>query len=131
MPQMILPTRNVLISSSMRWRTVSADGAEVFLPDALEANGLVELSFRSRVLLEPARKVGAQFGFVARGVKRRPAALRGRERDLSPSFLENVVGSSELFEPEARLSSGVTQLVVGCDTRTTGSPPSSTAIAEM
>src|SRR5271154_2318119 len=90
------------------------DGVEVFLPDALEANGLVELSFRGRVLLEPSRKVGAEFGFVALGVERRPAALRGRERDLGSSVLENVVGGSELFEPEAGLATRVAQLIVGC-----------------
>jgi hypothetical protein len=50
------------------------DGVEVFLPDAIKASGLVELSFRSRVLLEPLRKVSAEFGFVALGIKRWPAA---------------------------------------------------------
>jgi hypothetical protein len=100
---MILPTRNVLISSSMRWRTVL--GQTVSKSSCLTLSRrtvFVELSFRSRVLLEPARKVGAEFGFVALGVKRRPAALRGRERDLSPSFLENVVRSSGLFEKRSR-----------------------------
>ena len=95
----------VLVFGEIPHRAVAArieDGVEIFLPDAVEANGLVKLSFRGRILFEPARKVGAEFGFVALGVKRRPAALRGRERDLNASFLENVVGSSELFEPEAR-----------------------------
>jgi hypothetical protein len=44
------------------------EGVEVFLLDAVEANGLVELSLRSRVLLEPAREIGAKFGFVAFGI---------------------------------------------------------------
>src|SRR5277367_571024 len=46
----------VLVVGEIPHRTVAArikDGVEVFLPDALEANGLVELSFRGRVLLEP------------------------------------------------------------------------------
>jgi hypothetical protein len=50
------------------------DGVEVFLFDAVKAKGLVELSFRSGVLLESERKVSAEFGFVALGVKRRPTA---------------------------------------------------------
>ena len=33
------------------------DGVEVFLLDAVEANGLIELSFRSCVLLEPASEI--------------------------------------------------------------------------
>jgi hypothetical protein len=89
------------------------DGVEVLLPDAVEAKGLVELGFRGGVLLEPNGKVGAEFRFVALGVKQRSAALRGGECDLNTGVLENVIGSSEFFEPEARLSSGVTQLV--CD----------------
>jgi hypothetical protein len=91
------------------------DGVEVFLLDAVEANGVVELSFRSRVLLEPEREVSTEFGFVALGIERRAAAFRGCERDPDACVLENVVGSGELFEPEACLSSSVTQLVVGCD----------------
>jgi hypothetical protein len=91
------------------------DGVEVFLPDAVKANGLVELSFRSGVLLEPERKVSAEFGLVALGIERGTTAFRGCERDLDTTVFENVIGSSELFEPEARLSSSVTQLVVGCD----------------
>ena len=105
----------VLVFGEIPHRAVAArveDGVEVFLLDAVKANGLVELSFRSRVLLEPERKVGAEVGFVALGVKRRSSALRRRERDLNAGVLENVVGSCELFEPEARLSSGVAQLVV-------------------
>ena len=107
----------VLVFGEIPHRAVAArveDGVEVFLPDAVEANGLVELGFRGRVLLEPERKVGAEFGFVALGVERRPAALRGRERDLSAGVLENVIGSGELFEPEAGLAPSVAQLVVGC-----------------
>src|SRR5271154_2260344 len=107
----------VLVLGEIPHRTVAAwieDGVEVFLPDAVQAKGLVELGFRSRVLLEPARKVGAEFGFVALGVERRPATLRGYERDLMSSILENVVRSSQLFEPEPSLATGVTQLIVGC-----------------
>jgi hypothetical protein len=50
------------------------DGVEVFLLDAVKAKGLVELSFRSGVLLESERKVSAEFGLVALGVKRRMRA---------------------------------------------------------
>jgi hypothetical protein len=90
-------------------------GVEILLPDAVETNGLAELSFRGRVLLEPDCQVGAGFGFVALGVERRSSALWRRQRDLDAGVLEDVVGSRELFEPEAGLSSGVAQLVVGCD----------------
>jgi hypothetical protein len=37
------------------------ESVEVFLLDTVDANGLVELSLRSRVLLEPARQVGTEF----------------------------------------------------------------------
>jgi hypothetical protein len=107
----------VLVFGEIPHRAVAAgveDRVEVFLPDALKAKGLVELSFRRRVLLEPARKVGAEFGFVALGVERRPAALRGRQRDRSPSVLENIVGRSKLLEPETGLATSVAQLIVGC-----------------
>jgi hypothetical protein len=43
------------------------DGVEVFLLDAVEANGLVELSFRRRVLLEPEREVSTEFGSLLLG----------------------------------------------------------------
>ena len=88
------------------------DGIEVFLLDAVEANGLIELSFRGCVLLEPDRELGTGFGFVTLGIERRPAAFGGCERDLDAGVLENVVGGCELFEPESCLSSSVTQLVV-------------------
>jgi hypothetical protein len=88
------------------------DGVEVFLPDAVEANGLVELSFRTRVLLKPERKVRPERRFVALGVERGSSALWGRERDLNAGVLECVVGGCELLEPEARLSSGDAQLIV-------------------
>src|SRR6266516_1073584 len=88
------------------------DGVEVFLPNAVKANGLVEISLRVLVLFEPERQLGAVFRFIALGVKRRPATLRRCECYLDAGILENVVGSGELFEPETRLSSGVAQLVV-------------------
>ena len=103
----------VLVFGEIPHRAVAArveDGVEVFLPDAVKAKGLVELGFRGRVLLEPERKVGAGCGLIALGIKRRPAALRGCERDLNAGVLENVVGSGELFEPEACLSSGITRV---------------------
>jgi hypothetical protein len=108
----------VLVFGEIPHRAMAAwveDCVETFLLDDVKANGFVKLSFRSRVLLESDRKVSAELGFVALGVKRRSAALRGRERNLSPRIFENEVGRSELFEPEARLSAGVTQLIVGCD----------------
>jgi hypothetical protein len=105
----------VLVFGEIPHRAVAArikDGVEVFLLDAVKANGLVELSFRSRVLLEPERKVSTEIWFVALGIERRAAAFRRCERDLDAGVLENVVGSSEFFESEARFSSGVTQLIV-------------------
>src|SRR5271168_4208093 len=73
------------------------DGVEVFLLDAVKARGLVELSFRSSIFLEPAREVGTEFRFVALGIERRTTAFRGCERYLDAGVLENVVGSRELF----------------------------------
>jgi hypothetical protein len=108
----------VLVFGEIPHRAVATrieDGIEVLLLDAVETNGLVELSFRSGILFEANGKVSAEFRFIALRIKRRPATLRGREDDLSSGVLENVVGGGEFFEPEARLSSGVTQLVVRCD----------------
>src|SRR5260370_14882742 len=108
----------VLVLGEIPHRAVAArieDGVEVLLPDAVEARGLVELGFRSRVVLEPARKVSAKLGLVALGVERGAIALRGGERDLGSGILENVVGSGKLLQPEACLSPGVTQLIVGRD----------------
>src|ERR1700684_3747369 len=70
-------------------------GVELFLPDAVNAHGLVELRFRGRVLLETQREISAEFGFVALGVKRRPSTLRGCEPDLGPDLCKGVVGSCE------------------------------------
>src|ERR1700722_770626 len=91
------------------------EGVEVLLLDAAEEKGLIELSLRGCVLLEADREISTGFGFVALGIERRSAALWRCERDLDAGVLENVVRGCELFEPEARLSSSVTQLVVGCD----------------
>jgi hypothetical protein len=55
-------------------RTVAArieDGIEVPLLDAVEANGLVQLNFRNRVLLEPARSISSD-----RAAARSPASGR-------------------------------------------------------
>ena len=76
---------------------------ETFLLDAVKANGFVKPSFRIDILFESDRKAGAEFRLVTLGVERGTTAFRGCERNLSPSILENEVGSSELFEPEARL----------------------------
>ena len=91
------------------------DRVEVFLPDAIEAKGVVELGFSRRVLLEPERKLGAELGFVALGVERRPPAFRRCERDLDAGVPENIVGGGELLQPESRFSSGVAQLVMRRD----------------
>ena len=108
----------VLVFGEIPHRAMAArveNGVEVFLFDTVEANSLVELSFRSRILLESKREIGTKFGFVALGIERRPAAFRGRERDLDAGVLENVVGRGKLLEPKPCLSSRVTQLIVGCD----------------
>jgi hypothetical protein len=46
------------------------DGVEAFLLDAVKVHSLVKLSFRSGVVLEPARQVGPEFGLIARGIER-------------------------------------------------------------
>src|ERR1700676_2139613 len=76
----------VLVLGEIPHRAVSArveDGVEVSLPDAVKANGLVELRFRSRVFLEPERKVSAGIGFVGLRIKRRSSPLWRRECDLN------------------------------------------------
>src|SRR5262249_32240702 len=88
------------------------DGVEAFLLDAVKAHSLVKLSFRSGVVLEPARQVGPEFGLIALGLKRGTPPLRGGECNLSPRVFENVVGSGELLEPEAGLAPRLSELVV-------------------
>ena len=108
----------VLVLGEVPHRPVTArieNRVVVFLLDAVETHGLVELRFRFFVSLEPQGELGAEFGLVALRVERRTATFRGSQRDISAGVLENVVGSRELFEPEAGLPSGVTQLVVGSD----------------
>src|SRR5262245_16569835 len=85
---------------------------EAFLFDAVEANSLVKLSFCSGVFLEPARKVGLEFGLVTFGIERGTPAFGGGKCDFSPRVLENVVGSGELLKPESGLAPRVSELVV-------------------
>ncbi len=51
------------------------DRIEVFLPDAVEAHGFVELSFRCGIAFKPECEVGPELRFVALGVERRATAL--------------------------------------------------------
>ena len=58
----------VLVFGEIPHRPVAAgveNAVEVLLPDAVKANGLVELRFRGCVLLEPQCQVSADVRFVA------------------------------------------------------------------
>src|SRR5262249_40891003 len=95
----------VLILSQIPHRAMAAgveDGVEVLGLDAVEAKCCRELRFRIRVGFEPVRKVGLKVWLVALRIERRLAALRRGKHDLGAGFLERVVGSSELLEPETR-----------------------------
>jgi hypothetical protein len=76
------------------------NGVEVFLLDAVEANGPVKLSFRSDILFESNRQVGPELGLVTLAVERRATTFRGCERDFYAGVPENEVGSGKLLEPE-------------------------------
>src|SRR6516225_7174306 len=89
------------------------DGVVVFLPHAVEAQRLVELSFGVRVLLEPTRDVGLKTGVLALGIERRASALGRCKGDLGTDILEHVVRRGHLLQPEASLTAGVAELVVG------------------
>src|SRR5215471_3588237 len=89
------------------------DGVVVFLSHAVEAQRLVELSFGVRVLLEPTRDVGLKAGVFALGIERRASALGRCKGDLGTDILEHVVRRSHLLQPEASLTAGVAELVVG------------------
>src|SRR5258706_11439548 len=105
----------VLVFGEIPHRAVAArieDGVETFLLHAVKTNSSVKLSFRSNVLLESARKLGPEFGLVTLGIERGTTALRGRECDLSPRVLENIVGSGELLKPEAGLAPRISELIV-------------------
>lgn len=93
----------VVVLGEIPHRTVTArieHRVEVFLLDAVETNGLVELRFRLLVVFKAERELGAVFGFVALGIERRPSAFRGSQRDINAGILEDVVGSGKLFEPK-------------------------------
>ena len=64
------------------------NGVEVFLLDAVEANGLIELGFCSCVLLEPAREISTGLGFVALGIEGRTAAFRDASVISTPASLK-------------------------------------------
>ena len=85
-----------LVFDEIPHRAVAArieDGVETLLLDAVKANSLVKLSLRSDILFKSARKVGPEFGLVTLGIERGTTAFRGRDCDLSPRVLEDVVGS--------------------------------------
>src|SRR5690349_2833248 len=108
----------VLVFCQVPHRAMAArvkDGVEVFLSNTVEANGLVEVSFRLFILFKSQCQFGTELGLVALGIQWRSAALWGGERDLNARILENVIGRRKLLEPETRLSSSVAQLIVGRD----------------
>src|SRR5688572_33442492 len=62
--------------------------------------------------LEAVGELGLEARLVALRIQRRLAALRRRQDDIRARILELVIGSSELFEPEASLLTGVAELVM-------------------
>src|SRR5262245_17330275 len=105
----------ILIFGEIPHRAVAArieDSIEAFLFDGVEANSFAKLSFRSGIFLEPARKVGLEFGLVTFGIERGTPPFWGGKCDFSPRILENVVGSGELLKPETGLAPRVSELVV-------------------
>ena len=82
------------------------DGVKVFPPDAVESNGLVERSLRSRILFKPEREVGKLGSLLLLSRSGRPPS------GLNSGILENIVRSGKLLQSEACLSSGVAELVV-------------------
>ena len=71
-----------------------------------------QLRLRLAVFLVAFGRRGLCIGLVGLGIERRLAACGTGQRDLVSGVLENVIGSSELFEPEARLVACVAKLVV-------------------
>src|SRR5262245_36002493 len=105
----------VLIFGEIPHRAVAArieNSIDDLLFDAVEANSLVKLSFCSGVFLEPARKVGLEFGLVTLGIERGTTAFWGGKCDFSPRVLEHVIGSGELLKPETGLAPRVSEPVV-------------------
>jgi hypothetical protein len=87
------------------------DGVDVFLLDAVEANGLIELSLRRCVLLEPEREISTEFRFVALSIERWTAAFWGCKRNLDAGVLESIVGGQRALR--ARILSFVQSYPIG------------------
>src|ERR1019366_4663293 len=84
----------------------------VACPDVRQSQSARESGLRRTVLLEPARRRRLAVGRVALWIDRRLAALGRRQGDIGAGILEDVIGSGELLQPEARFAARVAQLVV-------------------
>jgi hypothetical protein len=76
------------------------DGIVVFLIDAIEAHGVVQLGVGVGVLFESTGDVGLEVRPVALGIERRPAALGGSEGDPGAGVLEDIVRRRQRASPE-------------------------------
>ena len=88
------------------------DRVEIVLTDAIEPRRVGEARLGRLVRLEPAGEIGLKFGFIALWVQRRLTALGRGKRDLGSGVEKDVIGRSELFQPEACLSACVAEPVV-------------------
>ena len=88
------------------------DRVEIVLTDAIEPRRVGEARLGGLVRLEPAGEIGLKFGFIALWVQRRLTALGRSKRDLGSGVEKDVIGRSELFQPEACLSACVAEPVV-------------------
>ena len=78
-----------------------------FRPTEPESAGGLAFSLRAAISVAFCR-----IPHLAVTAGQRPGPFRRCRRNLSAGILKNVVGRSELFEPEARLSTPVIRLVV-------------------
>src|SRR6516225_2805750 len=89
------------------------DSVVVLLFHTVEAQRLIKLALRLRVLLEATGDVRLEAWILALGIERRPTALGRGQSDLRARVLKLIIRRSQLLQPESGLAAGFAELVVG------------------
>src|SRR5262245_23817115 len=88
------------------------DSVVVLLFYILQAQRLIKLGLRLRILLEATGEVRLEARILALGIERRTTALGRGQSDLHACILELIIRRSQLLQPEAGCSTGVAELGV-------------------
>src|SRR5262245_448006 len=88
------------------------DSVVVLLFHTVEAQRLIKLSLRVRILLEATGEVRLEARILALGIERRTTALGRGQSDLYARIFKLIIRRSQLLQPEAGRSTGVAELGV-------------------